>query len=452
MNISKKSFISAVVILFLLLILAGLLTRILPQGAYEYTVVDGREQIVSGSFEYIEEAPLEIYNWFLAPFAVLLTDSGLVIIMIILFLLVIGGAIHILNEIKVLEALINQLIYRFRDNREILVYIITFVFMSLGAFVGIFEEVVPLIPLVILLSKQMGYDVMMGLGMSLLATGFGFAAAVSNPFTIGIAQKLAGLPMFSGFAFRALIFITTYVILNGFLKWYSRRFTDEYQVLAKKPEKHVALNFLSVCLTILLLLIVISPLVDVISALNLPIIALLFLIAGIGSSLITDRSTKETMTIFRTGLLSVLPAVLLILLATGIKHIIETGQIMDTILYRASILIEQSTDFQAILTVYVLVLMMNFFIGSGSAKAFIIIPLIAPLMDMHGISRQMAVLAFQFGDGFSNILYPTNAILLIGLGLANVSYIKWFKWIIGLQIIMTLLAIGFLALGLVIAY
>lgn len=121
---------------------------------------------------------------------------------------------------------------------------------------------------------------------------------------------------------------------------------------------------------------------------------------------------------------------------------------MDSILYYASGWIGSSTKFNALLGIYLLVMVLNFFIGSGSAKAFIIMPIIAPLLDMIGVSRQMGILAFQFGDGFSNILYPTNAVLLISLGLASVSYPKWFKWIIKIELVMAILSIGFLWLGL----
>lgn len=147
-----------------------------------------------------------------------------------------------------------------------------------------------------------------------------------------------------------------------------------------------------------------------------------------------------------------LPGAVLILLANDVKHIIVTGKIMDTILYDISEQIIHLSPFNAILMIYLVVFILNFFIGSGSAKAFLVMPLIVPIMDMMNISRQMSVLAFQFGDGFSNILYPTNVVLLIGIGLANVSYVKWFKWVLKYQIVMLIISIIFLWIGLNVGY
>lgn len=453
MDISKKTFISAVIILLVLLISAGILTRILPMGQYEYEVVNNVETMIPNSFHFIDEAPLKISAWFLAPIAVLFTDEGVIVISIILFLMIIGGAIHVLNEVKVLETLIQKIVNKFKNNKRILIRIMTFIFMALGAFVGIFEEIIPLVPMIIALSIALGYDVFMGLGMSVLATGLGFAAAISNPFTIGVAQKISSVPMFSGAGYRFIIFIVVYIILNIFLDRYGKKIEKETKELKKFKmiASSGAMLWFLVTILLLIVLIILSPFVPLISSYNLPLIGLLFLFAGLGCGFLSKKGW-ETFKLFGLGALNMFPAVILILLATGIKHIIQTGHIMDTILFYASEFILNSSSIVAILIVYALVLFLNFFIGSGSAKAFIVMPIIAPLMDMIGISRQMAVLAFQFGDGFSNILYPTNAVLLISLGLAGISYTKWFKWIIKLQLVLVVMSFIFLAIGLAIGY
>jgi uncharacterized ion transporter superfamily protein YfcC len=202
-------------------------------------------------------------------------------------------------------------------------------------------------------------------------------------------------------------------------------------------------------MSIIFLTILLVPFVDFVASYNLVIIGLLFLIAGLGTGLITLG--KSTFKVFLEGIVGILPGVILILLATGVKHIIETGYIMDTILYRMSENIG-SSSYVSLLMVYLFVFIMNFFIGSGSAKAFIIIPIIAPLMDLIGVSRQLSILAFQFGDGFSNILFPTNAVLLIGLGIANVSYVKWLKYVFKIQLIIGLVSVLALYIGLLIGY
>lgn len=453
MEIGKKTFLSAVVILFLLLMVSGILTAILPMGAYEYVETDGVTTIVPNSFQFIEGERLSVLDWFLAPITVFFTDEGVIVISIILFLMIIGGAIHVLNDVKVLESLIHKVVKRFKDKDHILIYVITFIFMALGAFVGIFEEVIPLVPMMIVLSISLGYDKMMGLGISVLSIGLGFAAAISNPFTLGVAQKLSGIPVFSGALFRVMIFAVTYVLLNMFLRNYGKRIKKApNEKNTVKDVKSKALNWFMVMMGLLILLIVMTPFVPAVSSYNLPLVAMIFLLSGLGAGMLSNLKLKGTLKSFSKGSLNMLPAVLLIMLATGIKHIIQSGQIMDTLLYYASGWILRSHPFMALIMVYLLVLCLNFFVGSGSAKAFIVMPIIAPLMDMIGVSRQLGVLAFQFGDGFSNILYPTNAVLLIALGLAGVSYTKWFKWIIKLQVLLTVVSILFLGLGYILDY
>lgn len=454
LNISTKTFISAALILILLLIGSGILTRVIPMGNYDYTIESGSKTIIPNSYHEITGTRLPIYKWFTAPIEVLFTSEGIIIITIILFLLIIGGAIGILNEVKVLNSIIAQVVQRFHHKKYQLIWAIVFIFMSLGAFIGIFEEVIPLVPLLISLSLALGFDVMTGLGMSLLATGFGFAAAVSNPFTIGVAQRIANIPVFSGAGYRLIIFFITYMVLSSMLVKYAKSIESQSNSnfdAIEGASKKAVLWFL-ICTTVMVILILLSPLIPLISAYNLPIIGILFLISGIGSGMLSNRGIIGTLKIFKSGAAAMLPGVILILLATGVKHVIQTGNIMDSLLYYASESVTKASPFTAVLLVYLLVFALNFFIGSGSAKAFIVIPIIAPLMDMMGVSRQMAILAFQFGDGFSNILYPTNAVLLIGIGLAGVSYVKWFKWVFKFQLIIGLLSILFLWIGLQFGY
>lgn len=452
MNINKRAYFSAVIILIALVCLAGVLTALLPQGHFDYVVKDGRSIIVPDSFQFVDHERLPISQIVTAPIAVLFSSDSTMLIAIIVFLLIIGGAIHVLNKCQVLSTVIQRLVLRYENNRLHLIWAITFVFMALGAFVGIFEEIIPLVPMIIALAIALGYDKLMGLGMSLLAAGLGFAAAVSNPFTIGVAQKIADLPMFSGALFRVVIFIVTYVILNIALMLYGKKVDQGPQKSNRIEENYNQKGvycFIGM-ITALVLLMVSMPFVPNLSDYGLIIIGLIFLIGGLLAGVLSDE--KHIVKIFLQGMLNMAPAIVLILLATSVKYIIDQGQIMDTLLYNASLLILGTSPLTAVCLVFLIVLLMNFMIGSGSAKAFIVMPIVIPLMDMLGISRQMAVLAFQFGDGFSNLMYPTNAVLLISLGLANVSYFKWLKFTIKIQAILLMVSIAFLALGLLIGY
>ena len=208
-NPAIKSFMSAAIILISLLVLTGLLTFLIPNGTFDPADLTFTENTTRG---------ISFVHWIGAPLLVLFSDSGGLVLAIIVFLLIIGGAINLLKASGLIENLILKIVKKFGDDPMRLMALLVFAFMALGAFIGVFEEVVPLVPMVMLLSRRMGWDDLTGLGISLLATGLGFAAAVTNPFTIGVAQELAGVPIFSGALLRILVFSSVYVLTIWFLR------------------------------------------------------------------------------------------------------------------------------------------------------------------------------------------------------------------------------------------
>ncbi|MFA9398783.1 MAG: YfcC family protein [Clostridiaceae bacterium] len=470
-KIGKKAFISSALILLALMILSGVLTRLIPSGSYERVLDSGKESILPNSFQYVDKIKLPVYRWFTSPVEVLFSSDALVIITIIIFLMIIGGAFSVINKANVLKLIINSIVYKFKEKRYLLIWIIVFVFMTFGSILGMFEEIIVLIPVVISLSYSLGWDSLMGLGMSILATCFGFSAAISNPFTLGIAQKLAGLPIFSGALFRIVFFIVTYVILSLFLVNYAKKIekdpkkslvygeeniyknnlSDDISKEKTKGEKR-AVNFFIFMVCFIVISIISLSFIGNLSDYSMVVVGILFLITGIFTGLLSDIKNSEIFKSFLAGIMGILPGIILILMAMSIKYIISSGGIMDTILYNTSNFISQTNKVFASYIMYALVLIMNFFIGSASAKAFLVIPIISPLSDIVGLTRQTAVQAFAFGDGFSNILYPTNAVLLISLGVASVSYTKWFKFVIKLQIFVLFISTIFLTIASLINY
>jgi uncharacterized ion transporter superfamily protein YfcC len=182
------------------------------------------------------------------------------------------------------------------------------------------------------------------------------------------------------------------------------------------------------------------------------IVAVMFLVGGISATLVSGMSGKTLGKSFCGGLVQMLPAVLMILMASSIRYTLEEAKVMDSILHGAVELAQKLPKWAVVEFIYLLVLGMNFFIPSGSAKAFMLIPLIVPMAQVFGISAQLCVLAFAFGDGFSNVFYPTNPALLIALGLADESYGNWFKWSGKFQLLNLLLTAGLLLLGLAVGY
>lgn len=387
MEAGVKSFITAIVVIFAMMVLTYALTIIIPGGYIPF------------------------WKWILSPILVLFAKDSGSMIAIIALLVVLGGIFNTLDKFGVLRLLLDKVTAKFGKSRRVLLAVIPLFFMVIGSAAGTFEECVPLVPVVVALAIRLGWDALTGLGMSILAAGCGFAAGVCNPFTVGVAQELAGLPMFSGMWYRAVAFLIIYILLMLFLLIYVRKI--------EKPMDEKMLE-------------------------------------GIGSGNVRQiayssgsRLWKIGIT-FKEGVVSVLPGVLLILMANSIRFTLLEGNILDVILQGAVSLASGMPRFGVILFIYGLVLILNFFIPSGSAKAFLLMPLIVPLAEAFDISAQLCVVAFAFGDGFSNVFYPTNPVLLISIGLANVSYGTWAKWSGKFQLINLFVTGALLLLGLAI--
>ncbi len=479
-KIGKKTFLTAILILGLLMITVGILTRVIPTGSYDRMVVDGRETVVEGTFHFTKAEQYPVWRWFTAPVEVLGSADGAVVIVIILFLLAVSGAFSLLENSDVMSLAISKVVHKFKNYKYGLLAIMVFIFMLLGAVLGTFEENIALVPIILALSYCLGWDTLVGLGMSILASCFGFTAAITNPFSIAITQEIADLPLYSGAGLRIIIFMTYYVLVLVFLIRYAKRieknpqaslvygddtvlrskYSDQKSIenmlgnktLAERSKLGKAAAAFSFFLILIVAIIVIAAFIPSISDIELPIIGLLFLLGGIISSKIAGLSSGQQLSIFAKSAGGIAPGIILILMAMSVKYIISNGGIMDTILYYTSDLISSTSPYVAILLIYALILLLELFVGSSSAKAFLVMPLIAPLSDLVGITRQTSVLAFCFGDGFSNVLYPTNPVLLICLGLTVVTYTKWIKWTYKLQLLAFAIACGYLMLSIAIHY
>ncbi len=475
LKIGKKAFLLSVCIILALMLLSGVLTRILPAGEFEREKIDGRTLVVEGSWQEIERPHYPIWRWFTSPVEILWSDGNVALITIIIFILCVGGSIAILDHSGIMKELIAILVRRFSKKKYLLIWLLIFFFMFITSFIGVYEGLVPMIVFIVPLAISLGFDSLTGLGISLLPMAFGFSAAVTNPFTIAIAQRIAELPTFSGALFRIAFFITIYFLLGVFVSRYAKKIeknphlslsyaedekirlgqsAENYKDL--KPSEQQAIKkglicFAS-CVGLALLLVFITARLPGLSDLAFPVMGLLFLIGGFGAGHLSGFNGKKLVTAFFQGARDLFPGVILILMAYSVKHIIVSGKIMDSILHASALLIGGASPLLAAFLVYATTLVMNFFIGSASAKAFLMMPLLTPLADLVGISRQTAVLAFNFGDGFSNMIFPTNALLLIALSFTVVSYPKWMRWTWKLQLMVLVLTSVFLAIAVAIKY
>ena len=458
LDVNVKSFITAIIIIFALMCGTYLLTFIIPSGEYARMMDANGDMVIdtAAGFQYVEGG-MPFWKWVLSPILVLAAEGSGTILAVIAFLLVIGGVFNGLDQCGLMKYMLDKIVDRFGASRYKLMAIVIFFFMALGSFIGSFEECVPLVPIVVGLAVSLGWDDLTGLGMSLLAIGGGFAAGVCNPFTVGVAQKLVGLPMFSGMWYRCISFVVIYAFLLFFIRSHAKKVERPLEerkegsqfVLDAKKDK--GLKYFGGILLGGIFVILSSVFITALQDYTMIIVALMFLAAGVSSTLAAGMSGKELTSSFIAGVTSILPAVLMILMASSIKYTLVEAKILDTLLYSAVGVAETLPKGAVILFVYFLVLAMNFFISSGSAKAFLLMPLIVPLAQIFDISSQLCVMAFAYGDGFSNVFYPTNPVLLISVGLANVSYVKWFKWTWKFQLInvfvTSLLLLGGLAIG-----
>lgn len=440
LGIGVGSFISAIGILMVLMIMTYILTLVIP----------GRG--------------IPFWKWLLSPMLVLGSGQGVTLIAVIIFLLVIGGTFNALDRSGTMDYMLRKIVHFAGDRKYLLLAVVTLFFLSMGAFIGSFEECIPMVPLAVALALAMGWDELVGLGMSMAAVGCGFSTGVLNPFTTGVAQGIMGLPMFSGISLRLLTYVVIYGCLLLVLIPYAKKCEkknagktkesdfDVTGVFVKKPHLEASVRFFVGTLAVCFLVIFLSAFVDGISDYLMIIVAAFFLIIGIGCCICSKIDSHKAVSYFGHGVLNIMPSMLLILMAGSIQYTMNEAGIMDSILQFAIDVISPMSPYAGILCIFLFTMVVNFFISSGSAEAVLLMPLLGPLADVCGISRQLTVLAFNYGDGFSNIVYFTNPCLLIALSVVGVSYGKWIKFSLKLQALIAVCCCGILLLGTMVGY
>jgi len=292
-----------------------------------------------------------------------------------------------------------------------------------------------------------------------------------NPFTLGTAQRLADVPLFSGLSLRIPLFLTALVIATAYLLRYVRKIerdpsasptqnldqrirqtlTPTAAATGIKRLKGVIV-FMMFCFGLLAAVVAGGSFAPLLQDLGFPLIMLIFLIMGIGSGLIAGAGAKKVLRFFFRGLGEFSGAIPIILLAFSVGYLLESGRILDTILFRLAGIMAGMGPHAGAVWLYFTQMMINFLVPSGSGQAALTIPILAPLGDLIGVGRQTVVLAFHMGDGFSNIIWPTNPLLLIGLGIARVNYKDWFRWVLPVQLVLMGICIGFLIIAVSIGY
>ena len=406
------------VIIFLLLVLSAVATWLVPGGQY-VRADDG-----TLSYEAVERVP-QTWQLFPAVYHGFVKQAG-----IIIFILVVGGAFWLLNATGAVSAGIGRFIARVGKRDKWVLVAVTLLFSLGGAVFGMSEETIPFVGMVVPLMLSMGYDAFMGMLIVYVASNVGFSSAFLNPFTVGIAQGMADLPLFSGLGYRLVCWSLLTALLIVFVLIYAAKTRNKADVSLEAAPAPEALTPRQKAILAVLGITVVMLVVGVTQwEWYLPEITGLFLLMGIVCGGIAGFSANRIAEELLAGAKDILSAALVVGFASGIIVILQDGKVVDSILHSMQKGLDGSGPTASLSAMYGIQAVINFLIPSASAKAAITIPIMTPFADMVGVSRQAMVLAFQFGDGFTNMLTPTSGVLMAALAMARIPYEKWLKWV-----------------------
>ncbi len=483
LNIDKKTVAGIMCILVVVLVVVGILTQVIPRGEYQ---IDENGSIIDGTYEQIDDYRLPIWKIIASPILAFTNSNAMTGVAIIAILMLVGGTFLILDRIGVLKYMMVVIVNKFKNKRYLLIAVMVFGCMFLSSTAGILEESLTLVPIAVAVSLAMGWDSLTGIGMSFVAVAFGFTAATFNPFNVITVQQLAGLEVFSGLWFRLIIFAVVYASLTGFLILYARK-------IEKHPEKSVAyvtdaeiktkysleecnevltnplikkgtkafvgcMGMVLVGIAASFIFSYVGNLIDseimstVGSYASLGSMAVFFPVGGLLAGYFSGLRGKKLWKSFAEGIKTIVPIVPLIIFILAITYILDAGKIMHTLLYYINSAMQGISPYGAILLMFVFIAVLEFFIGSGTAKAFLVVPLMSLLCDLVGVTRQSMVITFCMADGFTNLLYPTSGLMIIAIGMVGVSYKNWLKWSWKLFMIEGVIAVGFMMLAVAISY
>lgn len=467
-SISEKTFVEVCILLVVLLLVSIALTYVVPRGGFG-TLPNGETDYLSYT-RRDDLGGIPIWQGLLAPVLVFFSSDGLALLMLSLFLFVISASFQVMNDVGGIRALVGTVAARFRERRRLLLVLIAFLFYCFGAFLGLFEEMLTMLPIVTALCVLVGFDSFTGFIVSILSCGFGFAGAITNPFTVLLASEIIGANPMEHIWFRLVIFAVMFLLLMGFLFLYLRRLRrdptrsltaghDEMLRAAEdsaagpapdgKSTRRIILSY-AVFLLAALALIIVFSLSAALRGYTVVALIAYFLIFGVLTGCLACGKLRAVLKSFWQGLRGALPTIVFIALAASIKFVFDRGHILPTIVNQINTLIAGHRALGVALVIYLIVLLLEFFISSSTAKAILVMGLLA--MVNTGLSKQMLVLLYTFGDGYTNVIFPTSPVLLISLSMIEVDYFTWVKKSVPLFAVNFLLVIAFIALGLAVGY
>lgn len=445
------------VILFTVLLLGFIATYIIPSGSFDREVVDEVERVIPDTFSQTEGESLGFLDFFHA------IQKGLVDSADIIFLILVTGAMfEIIEQSGALRGVIHRAVEKTRGNEFWLIAVISTIFALAGAVGAVANAVIAFVMVGVIIARTLKLDPIVAAAITFGANFAGFSVGFINPYTLGIAQDIADLPIFSGMILRIIVFI---LILSTTI-WYIWRYAKK--ILADPSKSIVGVyeseeegdgeEGLNAPFTgrhkLILIFVALSLMFFVYGSIQLAwdinYMSAFFIFIALGSGIIAGMHYNTLAATFLEGTRKLVYGALVVGLARAVIVALEDGEILDTIVYALSVPLESLSPVFAAIGMFISNSILNFFVNSGSGQAMIAMPMMTPLSDMVGVSRQVAVQAFQFGDGLTNLIFPTSGILMASLAVAKLSWTKWLRWVMPLFLIWLIIAFGTLTVAVLI--
>lgn len=434
-----------VTMLFGIIILASLLSHVLPAGEYARKLVNGRQQVIPGTFTYIDASPIGLLDMFVAMAKGFKEASN-----IIWVIFTSGIMFGILQQTKMVENAVGTIIKKLGLQRKyLIVFILTYIFGMLGVAVG-YENNIAMIPIGAMLSLALGGDLILAAGMSVAAITVGFGLSPINPYTVGTGHQIAELPMFSGAGLRSMLCFVSLTLLALYNVRYFKIITknrgnglgqnlDETGFSLNKPIANYEMDTKSYLVSIVFVGGMAIMLYGIFQhKWYLQEIAAIFAMISIVCGIVAKMPAREISETALKSIALVAPGAFMVGFATTIKVILEQGQISDTIAFNLSELLVSLPIYVSAIVMSLSQCVMNIMIPSGSGQALATLPVMIPVGDLVGLTRQTTILAFQIGDGVTNLINPTLGGLIAMLSLCRVPFDRWLRFISPLMLLVLL--------------
>lgn len=444
------------VIIFAIILIAAVLTYIVPAGEFTYVLDEatGRNLVDPGSFQYIAQHPAGIVT--LAKAIPAGMEASVNVIMMVVLII---ASFEIINSTGALNAGIFAILRVLKGKESIVLGGMTILFAVIGGFLGWAEGILMFIPLAVSMTRLMGYDSMLGVGIVLLGGAAGFTAGPLNVYTTGICQGIAGLPLFSALAFRMVAFCIFTVVAVAFVLMYAKRQkgnpTGSYLyglTLEGAGTGEIEIPEFSGRKKIIVAVVILGIITIAYGTANwgwyLQEISGMFILLGIIVGFIAGTTPSNMSKQFAKGAITIIPSALVIGMARGVLYIMQQGKILDTIIHAMATGLDSMSGIVSALLISAITIVFNFFIISASSKAAMLMPILMPLGDIIGINRQVITVAYQFGDGFTNYFWPTSGIVMAGLAMGgNIPWEKWAKWTWKIIVVWTVISMVMVAIA-----